>query len=104
MKDAPCRDQIGRGACEKENDYSSCTCRCSQVTLLFQSTNAPFGLSRHAQTCNSKKSGNWKRFGATTNWKSCPSSVGGAAWYFIHVAASTMYSTPTSLRALPTGS
>jgi hypothetical protein len=29
----------------------------SQVTLLFQSTNAPLGLSRQAQTCSSKNAG-----------------------------------------------
>ena len=29
----------------------------SQLTFVFQSTKAPLGLSRHAQTCNSKKRG-----------------------------------------------
>jgi hypothetical protein len=33
----------------------SCYYSPSQLTRLFQSTNAPFGLSRQAQTCNSKK-------------------------------------------------
>jgi hypothetical protein len=29
----------------------------SQLTLLFQSTKAPFGFSRQAQTCSSKNAG-----------------------------------------------
>jgi hypothetical protein len=29
----------------------------SHVTCVFQSTNAPWGLSRHAQTCSSNKPG-----------------------------------------------
>jgi hypothetical protein len=35
----------------------------SQVTLLFQSTNAPSGFSRQAQTCSSKCAGKPYRFG-----------------------------------------
>ena len=49
----------------------------SQVTLLFQSTNAPLGLSRQAQTCSSKCAGKPYRFGLLTNWNDCPSSTGG---------------------------
>src|SRR5215813_5289218 len=76
----------------------------SQLTLLFQSTNAPLGLSRQAQTCNSKNDGMPKRFGASTKLNNWPSSCGGPPLAASQVAASTMYSTPTSRRALPTGS
>ncbi len=41
----------------------------SQDTWLFQSTNAPLGLSRHAQTCSSKIDPMPYRFGVPTNWK-----------------------------------
>ena len=44
----------------------------SQLTLLFQSTNAPFGFSLQAQTCSSKCAGRPYRFGLSTNWNDCP--------------------------------
>src|SRR6184192_801990 len=56
--------------------YKSSYCP-SQLTLLFQSTKAPLGLSRQAQTCNSKIAGIPYRFGLSTNWKAWPSSMGG---------------------------
>src|SRR6266851_1969864 len=49
----------------------------SQLTSLFQSTKAPLGLSRQAQTCSSKCAGKPYRFGLLTNWNVWPSSTGG---------------------------
>ena len=40
----------------------------SQVTRVFQSTKAPLGLFRQAQTCSSKNEGKPYRFGLPTNW------------------------------------
>src|SRR5712664_2478047 len=38
----------------------------AQLTWLFQSTNGPWGFSRHAQTCSSKNGGRPYRFGPST--------------------------------------
>ena len=56
-------------SCSLQASYSP-----SQLTPLFQSTNAPLGLSRQAHTWSSKKAGMPKRFGLSTNWKAWPSS------------------------------
>jgi hypothetical protein len=44
--------------------YSYCP---SQLTRLFQSTNAPLGFSLQAQTCSSKNAARAYRFGLFTN-------------------------------------
>src|SRR5580693_4054575 len=68
----------------------------SQLTWLFQSTNAPCGLSRQAQTWSSKNEGMLKRLGAPTKLKTCPSSTGGVLLLAAsQLAESRMNSTPT---------
>src|ERR1035437_938061 len=68
----------------------------AQVTWLFQSTNAPCGLSRQAQTWSSKNEGMLKRFGAPTKLKTFPSSTGGVLLLAAsQLAESRMNSTPT---------
>src|SRR5208282_6358963 len=68
----------------------------AQVTWLFQSTNAPWGLSRQAQTWSSKKAGILNRLGLSTYWKTCPSNTGGVLLLVSQGSANTMNSTPTS--------
>src|ERR1700678_1034221 len=66
-----------------------------QLTPLFQSTKAPCGLSRQAQTWSSKNELMLKRLGAPTKLKTCPSSTGGAPLAASQLAESRMNSTPT---------
>jgi hypothetical protein len=91
-KDAVEANAIGWGAATDPQGWPS------QVTRLFQSTNAPCGFSRQAQTWSSKKgAGMLYRFGLSISRKDCPSRTGGPSWLLSHVAESTMNSTPTRL-------